>query len=454
MRGEVVKKFVPPTMPKIASEDASTRTNRKASLFSFFKSKDSPADKKKTDKSRPPNSRRCRLGDQVECDYGEGKIVALRADGFLEVDCSSFTASIYIKEKDVTILEKTSAVSSSTNTEENKKEGDSGAATTEVGGIVDLYGIGADILTPFGKGTVIEIRERRYDEKASVAFIKLQLAWGGTLSTTEERAADWVKENKDESGGGILGVFGRVLRSMTTMTTNTTAKAAVKQELSEQYFDIGAVVQVASFGKATVEEFRADENFYKVRMDFGVGFFHRDSLHPFIVEGCEEGCSVLTKFGNLTGRLTVVNAKSGIHVVEVQGAGGSMKMYLQPDMIVKRIKAAVGDGVVSPYGEGEVLKYRAGAREEERFIVELGSWGILFCGSEGIDRMETGRDIGGLGGGLAGWLSSLWFRNNTREGGGGGGGTDGKGSSVTRSVDGGGTGVGIGRRSRSGSLAL
>ena len=58
-------------------------------------------------------------------------------------------------------------------------------------------------------------------------------------------------------------------------------------------------------------------------------------------------------------------------------------MYLQPDCVLGRIKASVGDQVITPYGEGVVLKFK---EEEKTFVVELG-WGVMFCGEESIDKI-------------------------------------------------------------------
>jgi hypothetical protein len=73
----------------------------------------------------------------------------------------------------------------------------------------------------------------------------------------------------------------------------------------------------------------------------------------------------------------------GIHIVTVPSAG--MVMYLQPDAIVKPIKAAVGEDTLTAYGEGTVEKYDIA---NDTYAIKLNGWDArLYAKAEAFDRV-------------------------------------------------------------------
>ena len=68
-----------------------------------------------------------------------------------------------------------------------------------------------------------------------------------------------------------------------------------------------------------------------------------------------EGHAVLTSYG-LSGILQSVQQETGIHIVTIPNAG--MVCYLQPEEIIRPVKAVVGDDVLTPYGNGKLIRYR------------------------------------------------------------------------------------------------
>ena len=74
----------------------------------------------------------------------------------------------------------------------------------------------------------------------------------------------------------------------------------------------------------------------------------------------------------------------GVHIVTVPSAG--MVMYLQPDAIVKPLKAAVGEDVLTPYGEGAVEKYDI---LRDMYTIRLKDWNArLYSKAETFDRVR------------------------------------------------------------------
>ena len=69
-----------------------------------------------------------------------------------------------------------------------------------------------------------------------------------------------------------------------------------------------------------------------------------------------------------------------------------MVCYLQPKEIVRPLKAAVGEDVATPFGEGVVTKYRL---EDNMYEISLLGWGAkLFAQGETFDRIHDGMKNG------------------------------------------------------------
>jgi hypothetical protein len=81
-------------------------------------------------------------------------------------------------------------------------------------------------------------------------------------------------------------------------------------------------------------------------------------------------------------------------------------MYLQPDAIVKPLKAAVGEDALTAYGEGMVVKYDI---VRDMYTIELKGWGAkLYCKAETFDRVrDSMRDRDASSG--MNWLFQYFF---------------------------------------------
>jgi hypothetical protein len=98
----------------------------------------------------------------------------------------------------------------------------------------------------------------------------------------------------------------------------------------------------------------------------------------------------------------------GIHIVTI--ASARMVCYLQPEYVLKAIKAAVGEDVLTAYGEGVVEKYRY---EDDIYVIKLkGGWqATLYAKAETFDRANDGmQDQGTFG---MKWLLDLFFSSDS-----------------------------------------
>jgi hypothetical protein len=84
-------------------------------------------------------------------------------------------------------------------------------------------------------------------------------------------------------------------------------------------------------------------------------------------------------------------------------------MYLQPEAIVRPLKAAVGEEALTAYGEGTVEKYN---RETDMYTIKLKGWGAkLYAKAETFDRVrDSMRDKDGPFG--MNWLLRFFFSSN------------------------------------------
>lgn len=99
----------------------------------------------------------------------------------------------------------------------------------------------------------------------------------------------------------------------------------------------------------------------------------------------------------------------GVHIVTVPLAG--MVMYLQPEAIVRPLKAAVGEEALTAYGEGTVERYNS---KTDVYTIKLKGWGAkLYTKAETFDRVrDSMRDKDGPFG--MNWLLRFFFSNSSR----------------------------------------
>lgn len=61
-----------------------------------------------------------------------------------------------------------------------------------------------------------------------------------------------------------------------------------------------------------------------------------------------------------------------------------MVCYLQPDDVIRPLKAAVGEDVLTAYGDGKVVRYR---HSDDFYMIRLNGWGAtLYAKAETFDR--------------------------------------------------------------------
>jgi hypothetical protein len=120
-----------------------------------------------------------------------------------------------------------------------------------------------------------------------------------------------------------------------------------------------------------------------------------------LAKGCVEGYPVLTTFGS--GVLHSVNPTTGVHNVTIPTYNAVL--YLQPNQVIRPLKAAVGEDVSTPYGEGKVLKYRL---FDDIYEIKL-SWGntMLYATAKTFDRIDDRmEDKGGFG---MNWILQFFY---------------------------------------------
>jgi hypothetical protein len=101
---------------------------------------------------------------------------------------------------------------------------------------------------------------------------------------------------------------------------------------------------------------------------------------------------------------------AGIHIVTVPSAG--MVMYLQPESITCPLKAAVGEDVVTAYGEGKVEKYN---HATDVYTIRLSGWHAkLYAKAETFDRVWVSmRERDGTFG--MNWLVQFFFSSEDKK---------------------------------------
>lgn len=90
-----------------------------------------------------------------------------------------------------------------------------------------------------------------------------------------------------------------------------------------------------------------------------------------------------------------------------------MVCYLQPDDVIRPLKAAVGENVLTAYGDGKVIRYR---KSDDFYVIRLNGWcATLYAKAETFDRdVDNMNDEPGSIG--MAWLFSLLFSSSSRAG--------------------------------------
>lgn len=395
--GKFVTKYTPPVLPTFSTNIS----DKSRGIFTFF-TPDSP-------RSQAPVLKE---GDQCTTPYGPGRVVAVdRKRQLVRVKMITWRAYGSIRMDDVKPVPKTlfsSFLRPFGVSEENQK-------------VEFPHAEGTVIRTPFGKGHVVRpipvhIARMETDRRATRPFTlgiqlrdwKLSNGSSPMLYCTVEQARKWREGKGDDIS--FFSTIENIMNSSRTLLHPFLPKQRqeiVKKPMFEQYFRDGAWVSTV-YGDGQVKQFRASDGIYEVELvkwilanrKYARCFLRRDDMRNLVAKDCQEGYPVLTSFG-LSGVLASVEPRTGTHIVTIPLAG--MVCYLRPESIVRPLKAAVGEAVYTPYGEGKVLKYNS---QRDTYIIEL-SYGVLYAKAATFDRVKDGlSDKKSFG---VDWLLNLFF---------------------------------------------
>lgn len=370
IQGRLISKYTPPVLPKIKKDSGP--------LFTFW---------------APKTESVFKPGVQCKTPYGVGVVEEHReSDKIVVIKMQGWEATAYLNEESVEIASKSLLRSLF-----NIQRGGEGVATPKP--LEFPHAEGTIIQTPFGEGKVV--RPLPLEGDAATATIGIALSnWilanesHPTIYCTVETAQNWREKGKSNKSG-ILSVFGNLVskRFYETFRAEEKTKAApLVPARFEQYYKDGAAVST-DFGPGVVRRFREEDGFYEVSLvkwklangNIATAILRKDGISHRVAEGCIEGYPVLTALG-LTGTLASVDPTTGVHIVTIPSAG--MVCYLQPEKVVRPLKAAVGEDVLTAYGEGTVTRYQV---DNDVYEIILDGWHAkLYAKAETFDRAGDG----------------------------------------------------------------
>jgi hypothetical protein len=423
IRSRYIIKYIPPSLPIFASDDDAKST------FSFWSSR--------TESTKPKAL--FNKDDKCNTPYGCGTVIEYRENtGIVVISLSNWSGVCYLNAESVKIVSEGFFNSILRIFSEESKQPALQPISPSKKELQFPYAKNSSVVTPFGEGAVIRPLQRRFSENIATDKIKTQsissetntdrssevetiairlsswrLADGSCamLYCTAESALDWKgigDEERSKGSGGILSTFGSIVsQSVKNLIVGKPKKKTSKipseitVHLFERFYEDGAAVKTP-FGVGVVTAFRETDGMYIVtlyRWKMANGtcpkiYLQKGSLSCLIARNCIEGYPVLTSLG-MSGTLISIQPKTGVHVVAVSTAG--MVCYLQPKDVLCPLKAAVGEGVLTPYGEGTVVKFRP---SDETYEISLLGWGAkLFARAESFDRdnTRTFEEKGGFG---------------------------------------------------------
>jgi len=301
------------------------------------------------------------------------------------------------------------------------------------------YVAGAPIYSPFGDGIVIQPLSLAKETEPISVTTKHQPTLSNTVAVsltswtlkdgshpklycTADSAEKWRNKTSKVKETSLFSVIGRVVSGTVKslkkirVPRETEAPIEIESPKFERYYKDGAAVNSA-YGDGTVCSFRESDGFYVVSLRmkcgkvFGTAYLGEDSMSYRLARGCSENYPVMTTFGS--GVLQSVNPTTGVHNVTIPSFGAVC--YLQPNQVLRPLKAAVGEDVSTPYGEGKVWRYRL---SDNKYEIKL-AWGddvMLYANAETFDRIDDRlEDRGGFG---MGWILKFFHsREEDKEGG-------------------------------------
>jgi hypothetical protein len=428
--GRNITKYTPPKLPRL-------RDDKNRSKFSFWSTDSLKGTVDGFESVKSKTKRALSTGERVSTPYGLGFVVEHRkTSNIVVVDMSgSWKARAYLHESVVTrdssgffgsILRQFSTTA-------DKSSPRKKSLKTEIE-------VGLTVLTPFGEGTITRSPvKKELSSKSSLSSSRTATATADmntvaislnkwtlrdgshpNLYCTADAAKQWKDKkpaatpshNRESSIFTVIGTLGTLVSG----TVESLKKIRVPREIEapaikaeapkfERYYKDGAAV-TTSYGDGMVCSFRSSDGFYTVKLSksgsvFATAYLQDDSMSYRLARGCVEGYPVLTKFGS--GVLHSVNPTTGVHNVTVPSFGAVL--YLQPDQVIRPLKAAVGEDVSTPYGEGKVFRYRL---SDDIYEIKL-SWGgaVLYATASTFDRIDDRmEDKGGFG---MNWILQFFY---------------------------------------------
>jgi hypothetical protein len=385
--GMLITKYTMPPLPKL---------ERKSSVFTFFTIPDTPVSRD------PPKRRILEKGTECSTPYGPVVVVQHRIDDHVVIaDMIGWKARAYIHESLVSPLPRNLLRALlrqfSSDTAPHKP-------------LEFPHSTGLQIKTPFGRGSIkrpIPITAQNRRDSLSthhmlptmgISLDNWTLANGShpMLYCTEATARAW-KDRKEEDNPSLFFTLGSALVTSSRSLFEPflqQPKRVVKEELPKtfnRFYQDGAAV-TTPFGYGRVVNFRPGDGMYEVLL---VQWTLASGSHPRVyarevdlssrvASGCQEGYPVLTSLG-LSGILASVEPTTGVHIVTISSV--RMVCYLQPDCVVRPLKAAVGEDVLTIFGDGSVENYHAA---RDIYTIRL-SWGAkLYAKADTFDRVGEG----------------------------------------------------------------
>lgn len=395
--GRQISKYTPPVLPK----------TRSGSIFTFFGTN---ADGKPADVSE---------GDRCTTPYGPAKVIEYRkSKGIVVVEMHGWKATAYLQRDLVKVVPKTLLSSifrqfSGSDDKPKPKE------FPHVEGTV--------IATPYGPGTVsrpipvlAKLRSGARPPTLGISLESWTLADGShpTLYCTVESAKEW-KERKTDEASSLFTTLGTLVtssRSLIPFLQQSKKPVESKPAYKQYYKDAAAVTTPVGDGR--VLRFRPEDGIYEVVLQKWTladgskarSYLRKEDISYRIASGCHEGYPVLTTMG-MSGTLASVEPTTGVHIVTVSAA--KMVCYLQPECIVKPLKAAVGEDVSTPYGEGNVLAYDL---RRDIYTIGFTEWTArLYCTGDKFERAgDSVPDRDGPFG--VNWLLRFFFSSDSSAG--------------------------------------
>lgn len=280
------------------------------------------------------------------------------------------------------------------------------------------YAKGSIIQTPFGKAEVmipILQSDASHDISDNILCLRITswtLANGShpKMYCTLTSCHTW-KAKEGKSSDGIFSVFGTLVSNLTGRLSIVNTATSNNQKSKEddiiaskfkQYYHQSAAVSTL-FGNGRIVNFRETDGFYTVAISnwkLARVYLKEEDICYQIARGCKEGYPVLSHFGS--GILESVQPRTGIHIVSVPSA--RMILYLQPQAIIRELKAAAGEEVLTIYGKGTVERYD---RKNDTYVIKLNWNARLYAKAETFDRLrDSMRDSKSFG---MEWLIRFFF---------------------------------------------